>query len=332
MMTSRLLCALLVLALCCCPSVCVTATGEDTDKGSISTLPQSPGAGGQGTPGVSIKGQTSISENGTVQIPGENGTVGSENPGIEEVTSGTASDSGKVKSPETGTQDSTRADAEEPRDSPVLQGAAGAASINGQESNREARTSDSADPAKTVQEQAQITGPAGTESQSTSSKEQKGSENQTSQGLSSGNGNTQKPGEKDAVGSKKPDGKEPTSGTTTDNGKGKGTGSAPSASPDPTPPGPITEEQPSGSANPVQQIQKANAPTTTTTATTTNTTTTTTTKAPTTTTTTTTEAPTTTTTRAPSRLREIDGSLSSSAWVCAPLLLAVSALAYTTLG
>ncbi|KAF5220029.1 hypothetical protein ECC02_006936 [Trypanosoma cruzi] len=48
--------------------------------------------------------------------------------------------------------------------------------------------------------------------------------------------------------------------------------------------------------------------------------------------TTTTEAPTTTTTRAPSRLRKIDGSLSSSAWVCAPLLLAASALAYTTLG
>ncbi|KAF5214430.1 putative mucin TcMUCII [Trypanosoma cruzi] len=71
------------------------------------------------------------------------------------------------------------------------------------------------------------------------------------------------------------------------------------------------------------------------------TTTTTTTKAPTTTTTTapeapsttTTEAPTTTTTtRAPSRLREIDGSLSSSAWVCAPLVLAASALAYTALG
>ncbi|KAF8306585.1 putative mucin TcMUCII [Trypanosoma cruzi] len=46
----------------------------------------------------------------------------------------------------------------------------------------------------------------------------------------------------------------------------------------------------------------------------------------------TTEAPTTTTTRAPSRLREIDGSLSSSAWVCAPLLLAASALAYTAVG
>ncbi|KAF8289649.1 putative mucin TcMUCII [Trypanosoma cruzi] len=73
------------------------------------------------------------------------------------------------------------------------------------------------------------------------------------------------------------------------------------------------------------------------------TTTTTTTMAPTTITTTTTKTPintagnteaptTTTTTRAPSRLREIDGSLSSSAWVCAPLLLAVSALVYTTVG
>ncbi|EAN93567.1 putative mucin TcMUCII [Trypanosoma cruzi] len=72
-------------------------------------------------------------------------------------------------------------------------------------------------------------------------------------------------------------------------------------------------------------------------------TTTTTTKAPTTTTTTTTteapsntamntRAPTTTTTRTPSRLREIDGSLSSSAWVCAPLVLAASALAYTAVG
>ncbi|KAF8296588.1 putative mucin TcMUCII [Trypanosoma cruzi] len=319
MMTCRLLCTLLVLALCCCPSVCVTATGEGTDKGSISTLPQSKGAGGQGTPGGSIKGQTSISENGTVKTPGENGAVGSKTPGIEEVKSGTASDSGKVKSPETGTQDSTRADAEEPRDAPVLQGAAGAESLNEQEPITESSRSDSADPAKTVQEQAQITGPGGPESRSTPSKEQKGSESQTSQGLSSGNGSTQNPGGKDAVGSNKPDGKEPNSGTTTDIGKGKGTGSAPSASPDSTPPGPITEEQPGGSANPVQQIQKANASTTTSTA-------------PETSSTTTTEAPTTTTTRAPSLLREIDGSLSSSAWVCAPLLLAVSALAYTTLG
>ncbi|RNC57569.1 mucin TcMUCII [Trypanosoma cruzi] len=71
------------------------------------------------------------------------------------------------------------------------------------------------------------------------------------------------------------------------------------------------------------------------------TTTTTTTKAPTTTTTTTapeapstttTEVPAVSTTHAPSRLHRIDGSLSSSAWVCAPLVLAASALAYTALG
>ncbi|EAN83486.1 mucin TcMUCII, putative [Trypanosoma cruzi] len=78
----------------------------------------------------------------------------------------------------------------------------------------------------------------------------------------------------------------------------------------------------------------------TTTTTTITTTTTTTTEAPTTTTTTrvpsdmamNAEASTTTTTRAPSHPREIDGSLSSSSWVCAPLLLAVSALAYTAVG
>ncbi|PBJ77475.1 mucin TcMUCII [Trypanosoma cruzi cruzi] len=79
-------------------------------------------------------------------------------------------------------------------------------------------------------------------------------------------------------------------------------------------------------------IQELNTTTTTTTKAPT-TTTTTTPKTPTTTTTTVPEGPsTTTTTHAPSRLREIDGSLSSSAWVCAPLLLAVSALVYTTVG
>ncbi|KAF8278617.1 hypothetical protein TcBrA4_0113010 [Trypanosoma cruzi] len=48
--------------------------------------------------------------------------------------------------------------------------------------------------------------------------------------------------------------------------------------------------------------------------------------------TTTTEAPTTTSSRAPLRLREVDVSLSGSAWMCAPLLLAVSALTYATVG
>ncbi|PBJ78819.1 mucin TcMUCII [Trypanosoma cruzi cruzi] len=91
-------------------------------------------------------------------------------------------------------------------------------------------------------------------------------------------------------------------------------------------------------SGPIQSEKEQEKETTATT-----TTTTTTTKALTTTTTTTTttaapEAPstktttTTTTTRAPSRLREVDGSLSSPAWVCAPLLLAASTLACTALG
>ncbi|PWV00978.1 putative mucin TcMUCII [Trypanosoma cruzi] len=79
------------------------------------------------------------------------------------------------------------------------------------------------------------------------------------------------------------------------------------------------------------QNQKTNAINTTTTTKTQAPTTTTTTTAPVALSTTTTEAPTTATTRAPSRLREMDGSLSSSAWVCAPLLLAAFALAYTAL-
>ncbi|EAN95008.1 putative mucin TcMUCII [Trypanosoma cruzi] len=87
-------------------------------------------------------------------------------------------------------------------------------------------------------------------------------------------------------------------------------------------------------STPTEKIVKEaedTAKTTTTTTTTKSPTTTTTTTAPEAPSTTTTEAPTTTTTRAPSRLRRIDGSLSSSAWVCAPLLLAASALAYTAL-
>ncbi|KAF5217053.1 hypothetical protein ECC02_010117 [Trypanosoma cruzi] len=134
--------------------------------------------------------------------------------------------------------------------------------------------------------------------------------------------------------SQSPAGEEPTA--TGDSSPGPGTAAASDATRS-TPAGggaEPTSPSPGGSVNPAAasssvtastpaQSQKEHAPTTTTTTTT---------KAPTTTTTTTTEAPTTTTTRAPSRLREIDGSLSSSAWVCAPLLLAVSALAYTTLG
>ncbi|EAN88787.1 putative mucin TcMUCII [Trypanosoma cruzi] len=96
-----------------------------------------------------------------------------------------------------------------------------------------------------------------------------------------------------------------------------------------TGPGPgaplVTVERPAASEAPSNSEHKPNATTTTTTTTTTAP------EAPSS-TAMNTETPTTTTTHAPSRLREIDGSLSSSAWVCAPLVLAVSALAYTALG
>ncbi|EAN89461.1 putative mucin TcMUCII [Trypanosoma cruzi] len=309
MMTCRLLCALLVLALCCCPSVCVTATGEEPDNDSSNlprALPQE-----AGVPEATKTSVTSSLAGMTVTLPG---THNSDDKGqASETRSDTAIGTG-------GVPDTSGIPVPTVTVGSNVQGAGGPATLenDAEQPHGTSGLQSVADLAKTVQEQAQITGPGGTWSRSTSSKENTGSGSQTSQGLSSGNGTAQNPGEKEAVGSNKPDGKEPNLGTTTDTGKGKGTGSPPSTSPDSTSPEPITEQQPSGSANPVQQVQKANAPTTTTT-----------TQAP---STTTTEAPTTTTTRAPSRLREIDGSLSSSAWVCAPLLLAVSALAYTAVG
>ncbi|PBJ71582.1 mucin TcMUCII [Trypanosoma cruzi cruzi] len=100
-----------------------------------------------------------------------------------------------------------------------------------------------------------------------------------------------------------------------------------SNSADSTGPGPgaplVTVERPSASEAPSNSEHKPNTTTTTTTTTAPEAPSSTAMNA---------EAPTTTTTRAPSLLREIDGSRSSSAWVCAPLLLAVSALAYTALG
>ncbi|EAN91621.1 mucin TcMUCII, putative [Trypanosoma cruzi] len=197
MMTCRLLCALLVLALCCCPSVCVTATGGDQDKRGPNSSPALP----PGTSGAGPKNTSTAPSSTRLEV-----------------------------------------------------------------ALREPENQDTQQPA-----------PAG-------------------------NADAERP---------EPIPKEEQGPGTDASGSSGGSANPAAASSSVT-------------ASVLAQIQKENAPTTTTTTTT---------KAPTTTTTTTTEAPTTTTTtRAPSLLRESDGSLSSSAWVCAPLLLAVSALAYTTLG
>ncbi|KAF8296796.1 putative mucin TcMUCII [Trypanosoma cruzi] len=225
MMTCRLLCALLVLALCCCPSVCVTATGEDQNKVGSSLSPAQPAEAG--VPGSANTSKAPSSTGLADALPGPQKPDGE----------GQASD--------------TRSDT-----------------------------------ARSTGGVADTLGNSGPTSPAPDTEQGKGGS-----GRSGSSGKAADTAQKNG-----------------DNG---------------------TTEPKSGN-NPSIDKTNTNADDSAekTTATTTSTTTTTTTKAP----TTTTEAPTTTTTRAPSRLREIDGSLSSSAWVCAPLLLAVSALAYTTLG
>ncbi|KAF5221652.1 putative mucin TcMUCII [Trypanosoma cruzi] len=226
MMTCRLLCALLVLALCCCPSVCVAGSEDKTDKAGENPTPQNSGGSNDSdntrAKGTEINGQSSDKKSDSLERP-----------------SNTASAPAAPSPKGTGE--------EGPRGAPTSQG---------------------------------------------------GSDASAQQGASEEN--IISPGSKG------------------DSDKSD-----------------VNNLKHNKEVALTGKEVKEQAPTTTTT------TTTTTTMAPTTTTTApeapsdtamNTEAPTTTTTRAPSRLREIDGSLSSSAWVCAPLLLAVSALACTTVG
>ncbi|KAF8300622.1 putative mucin TcMUCII [Trypanosoma cruzi] len=254
MTTCRLLCALLVLALCCCPSVCATDSTEATE--------------GQAVTGVEdVEEPTSLSslssesqvEDDPDEEPGS-GTGSGEDRGknvpVPLVSSGAVMQSNEAKMPvQTGDKKGTTED-----------------------------------------------------------------KNDTKAPKSRSKGSTAEQGKADVGGGKGLTAPERQSGDVIDTVH----------SDDRSTTGP--QSRTSTSAD--QTDQDANdAAATTTTTTTTKAPTTTTTTAPEAPSTTTTEAPTTTTTtRAPSRLREIDGSLSSSAWVCAPLLLAASALAYTALG
>ncbi|EKF29200.1 mucin TcMUCII, putative [Trypanosoma cruzi marinkellei] len=245
MMTCRLLCALLVLALCCCPSVCMTASdvNQVSDPG--------PGSSPKGTSEKGGKGQA-LSSAGAAGLPG----------------------SGPVSDPQKSTGGAS------PRPT-------------------------------TEQEQGEAVGPGpSSASPMPSAKDETGKLNgidgvAASQGISvAASTNLEHPN---------------TEGQRPIRNDGPGDTGSQEAQSDNT-----------AVTNQTDTIVDDSAETTTnTTNTTTTTTTTTAPEAP---STTTTEGPTTTTTGAPSRLPEIDGSLSSSAWVCAPLLLAVSALAYTTLG
>ncbi|EAN99305.1 putative mucin TcMUCII [Trypanosoma cruzi] len=102
MMTCRLLCALLVLGLCCCPSVCAAESTEHTEvKAAVATSPQSspsvtvtqgksePGSPSNGSgadleitavdgPAPTAAGPESVGVSNTLQNHGTDGTPGPE--------------------------------------------------------------------------------------------------------------------------------------------------------------------------------------------------------------------------------------------------------------
>ncbi|EKF29315.1 mucin TcMUCII, putative [Trypanosoma cruzi marinkellei] len=264
MTTCRLLCALLVLALCCCPSVCMTTsdvtpvsdaslestrdgTSEKEGKGQMSSA-----AGEAGRPGSGKEPdlQKSIGE-ASPKLPTKEGDA------LSDPLQGA---NGQSPKPNTQQQQGDPGSTGSSRGPAIPSAKGDPDTLNGNDG--EAATQ-------------RISGPASAKSEHPSTKTttaQENGENVTEGSQSSSNPSTNQR-------NKKADDSTETSTTATTNERTPTTTTAP--------------EAPS---------------------------------------TTTTEAPTTTTTGAPSRLPEIDGSLSSSAWVCAPLLLAVSALAYTTLG
>ncbi|RNC43874.1 mucin TcMUCII [Trypanosoma cruzi] len=63
MMTCRLLCALLVLALCCCPSVCTSESPkmDDASSATTNTITQTPTANKSGGADESVKSHSSTS-------------------------------------------------------------------------------------------------------------------------------------------------------------------------------------------------------------------------------------------------------------------------------
>ncbi|EKF27620.1 mucin TcMUCII, putative, partial [Trypanosoma cruzi marinkellei] len=261
----RLLCALLVLALCCRPSVCVTTSdgdsrsdsflthtppGETVVSGQFPGTPVSPGAGMPDLkdPAKAVQQQAEISATDVSGAQGASSTVMTE--GEKEKSEGSGSGPAPPEAP--GTVDVT------------------------------AKSPDKISPSTTKQE-------AGTPN--------------TGETSSSGKSTVQNPSEEATVGLENEDGEEPTSGTRSD--KGEGTSTAPALSEDSdTTMGPTsTEEGPtgsggstSGSANPMSQIGTNGTVTVETHENVPNTSTTTT--APEAPSTTTTEAPTTTTTGA----------------------------------
>ncbi|KAF5216651.1 hypothetical protein ECC02_010551 [Trypanosoma cruzi] len=323
MMTCRLLCALLVLALCCCPSVCasgdtpeVEASSKTTtknttqppvtnDKANIQAVGKVAGQSSLQLEGVQGKGQSGPSAppvtnpavkpeddgagqsaTGTSQADGNDGTTGSQGSTGQPANQANGNAEGGVDT--TTTTITTHAADDEEKATPDAEANTKVTSsmLPAPENSRPEAAEESATepaPGNILPEAPRLTVP-GPKVNTEYNTVQKTGTNGTA-GQESGTSTSTEQANKET---------EDAAPTTTTKTKTKAT--------------------------------------TTTTATTTKAPTTTTTTAPEAPSTTTKEAPTVSTTRVPSRLREIDGSLVSSAWVCAPLVLAASALAYTTLG
>ncbi|EAN93989.1 putative mucin TcMUCII [Trypanosoma cruzi] len=119
MMTCRLLCALLVLALCCCPSVCVTADGEE----DVNISGQPPVQ-----PGVQTPSSTQLqSDNSGVMGSQSNSDI---TPGQNQVTGGRGSENSLPSPPAptgesatSGTKESTVPEAGRTQEQDAMTGA-----------------------------------------------------------------------------------------------------------------------------------------------------------------------------------------------------------------
>ncbi|KAF8300653.1 putative mucin TcMUCII [Trypanosoma cruzi] len=316
MTTCRLLCALLALALCCCPSVCAGDTQEATDvqavinESNLSPVSPEPMAA---APNGSVTGPAAPEPGG---IPGNGQAEAAENSATEPVAEEIEPEAAvlAVPGPKVNTELNTS----------LTEGTNG---NKGSEIGTRQPADQTDNKVEVVTETTEsITATVSPENTKnpeangkganllpSASRDKQGKGNSESSGLGSSadSGNVGGSGRI----STNPD---PQSNEVSNTTEKKGTESTTGS-----------ESRASSSAEQANKNVDDPAETTTTTTKAPTTSSTTTTHAP---STTTTEAPAVSTTRAPSRLREIDGSLSSSAWVCAPLVLAASALAYTAVG
>ncbi|EKF32175.1 hypothetical protein MOQ_003979, partial [Trypanosoma cruzi marinkellei] len=178
MTTCRLLCGLLVLALCCCPSVCVTGTGVVNDSPGLSPHQRNEGVGSG--PGNISTTPSSKGDPGTLTERSEKAVAqGSPGPGPSQQEHPTTERQGPPTQREPGDAVTVGSDGHGGA-MPETSGNS-AAQPNGTPNLEEAPRSH-----ETVQEEAEITGTVGSSSRSASSNEHKEVEEKQSEGSDPG--------------------------------------------------------------------------------------------------------------------------------------------------